>query len=385
VPIDESEGRLKTGPYAEAGGPAVTVPPRRVASAAAPAHNGDRGPQQSEDAMSSPISDKARALHEASIVWDSHACLPLMPGQSMAALERHRAAGVTFVSVNVGMDFNPIPQIMRVIAAFRAWLAAHSDHYLLAGSIADVRLAKREGKLAVAFDLEGSAMLDDDLAMLGLYRDLGVRQIHLAYNRDNSIAGGCHGADMKLTKLGREAVAEINRVGLLMDCSHSGYSTSLEVMERSTRPVIFSHSNPKALRNHPRNVTDDQIKACAATGGVVALSGIDIFLGDDIKTETLLRHIDYVVERIGADHVGLGLDYVFDRKAKEPPLDLDRALWWPPGHEYDRPGRDCVPPERFPEITEALLARQYSEADVAKIIGGNMLRVAEQTWGKGAG
>ena len=333
--------------------------------------------------MTSELSERAQALHEASVVWDAHTCLPLVPGQSMAALERHRAAGVTFVSVNVGMDFNPIPQVMRVIAGFRSWLAANSDCFLLAESIADVRRAKREGKVAVAFDLEGSAMLDDDLAMLRLYRDLGVRQIHLAYNRDNSIAGGCHGADVPLTPLGRQVVDEINRVGLLMDCSHSGYRTSMEVMERSSRPVIFSHSNPKALKNHARNITDEQIRACARTGGVVALSGIGIFLGaNDIRTETLLRHIDYIVERVGVDHVGLGLDYVFDRHVKDNPPGLDRQQWWPPGHEYGELEFEMgiVPPERFPELTEAFLAHQYSEADAAKIIGGNMLRVAEQTW-----
>ena len=333
--------------------------------------------------MTSELSERAQALHATSVVWDAHTCLPLVPGQSMAALERHRTAGVTFVSVNVGMDFNPIPQVMRVIAGFRSWLAANGDRFLLAESIADVRRAKREGKVAVAFDLEGSAMLDDDLAMLRLYRDLGVRQIHLAYNRDNSIAGGCHGADVPLTPLGRQVVDEINRVGLLMDCSHSGYRTSMEIMERSSRPVIFSHSNPRALKNHARNITDEQIRACARTGGVVALSGIGIFLGaNDIRTETVLRHIDYVVERVGVDHVGLGLDYVFDRHVTDTPPGLDRRQWWPPGHEYGEAEfeMEIVPPERFPELTGALLAHQYSESDAAKIIGGNMLRVAEQTW-----
>jgi len=334
--------------------------------------------------MTSELSDKAQALHAGSVVWDAHACLPLVPGHGMAELERHRAAGVTFVSVNVGMDFNPIPQVMRVIAGFRGWLAANSDRFLLAGSIADVQRAKREGKLAVAFDLEGSVMLDDDLAMLGLYRDLGVRQIHLAYNRDNSIAGGCHGADIPLTPLGRQVVEEINRLGLLMDCSHSGYRTSMEVMERSNRPVIFSHSNPKALKKHARNIGDDQIEACARTGGVVALSGIGIFLGaNDIRTETLLRHIDYVVERVGIDHVGIGLDYMFSRDVKDAPPGLEPEQWWPPGNEYGSLDMDIVPPERFPELTAALLAHQYSAAEVAKIIGGNMLRVAGETWTDG--
>jgi membrane dipeptidase len=333
-----------------------------------------------EHGMVWAISERARAVHATSLVWDAHSCLPLLPGQSMAALEGHHAAGVGFVSVNVGMDFNPIPTVMRVIAAFRAWIADHSDRYVLPESVDDVHRAKQEGKLAVAFDLEGSVMLDDDLAMLRLYRDLGVRQIHLAYNRDNSIAGGCHGADVPLTRLGRQVVDEINRVGLIMDCSHSGYRTSMEVMERSKWPVVFSHSNPKALRNHARNITDDQIAACARTGGVVCVSGIGIFLGaNDISTDTLVRHVDYVVDRIGIDHVGIGLDYVFDRNANDDPPGLKREDWWPPGNDY---GGDMgiVPPERFPELTEALLERGYSEADVGKIIGGNMLRVAEQTW-----
>jgi membrane dipeptidase len=127
------------------------------------------------------------------IVWDAHTCMPLNFNQDMRTLERHRAAGVHYVSVNVGMDFNPTGQVVRVIAGFRSWLAAHAEHFILARNVADVERAKREGKLAVGFDLEGSVMLEDDIAMLALYRDLGVRQIHLAYNRDNSIAGGVMG------------------------------------------------------------------------------------------------------------------------------------------------------------------------------------------------
>jgi membrane dipeptidase len=327
------------------------------------------------------ISERGRALHSASVVWDAHTCLPLTPGQSMEPLERHRAAGVTFVSVNVGMDFNPISQVMRVIANFRAWVEQHSDRFLLASSVADIERAKSEGKLAVAFDLEGSAMLEGDLAMVQLYRDLGVRQIHLAYNRDNSVAGGCHGKDAPLTALGRQVVEEVNRVGLLMDCSHSGYRTSMEVMERSTRPVIFSHSNVQALKNHARNIRDDQIKACARTGGVVAVSGIGIFLGaNDIRLETLMQHIDYIADRVGTAHIGLGLDYVFGALSADLPADSHPDEWWPPGNEYDLNDMAIVPPERFPEITDALLDRGYNDVEVRGILGENMARAARATW-----
>ncbi len=327
------------------------------------------------------VSERARKVHARSLVWDAHACLPLVPGTSMEALERHRAAGVSFVSINVGMDMNPLAQVMRVIAGFRAWLAAHGDRFLLAGSLADVERAKSEGKLAVAFDLEGSVMLEDDPAMVRLYRDLGVRQIHLAYNRDNSVGGGCHGRDVPLTALGRSVVAAINEAGLIMDCSHTGYRTSMEIMERSTRPVVFSHSNPRALKDHARNIGDDQIDACARTGGVVAINGIGIFLGaNDISVETLLRHVDYVVERVGVAHVGLGLDYMFGELSGDLPPGSRSEEWWPPGNEYDVEDMKVVPPERFPEITAGLLARNYGEDDVRAILGGNMARVARASW-----
>jgi membrane dipeptidase len=277
---------------------------------------------------------------------------------------------------------NSLSQVMRVIAGIRAWLAAHPERFLLAGSVAEVERAKREGKLAVAFDLEGSVMLEDDLAMIALYRDLGIRQIHLAYNRDNSVAGGCHGADIPLTPFGREVVAEVNRAGLLMDCSHTGYRSSMEIMERSTRPVIFSHANPRALKAHARNIRDDQIDACAKSGGVIAINGIGIFLGaNDISVATLVRHIDYVVQRVGAEHVGIGLDYSFGKISSDVPAGTDPAEWWPPGNEYDLDALEIVPPERFPEITEALLERGYAVEDVRRILGGNMVRVARASWG----
>ena len=148
-----------------------------------------------------PVSARARDLHDAALVWDSHSCLPLKAGVDISDLERHRAAGIDYVSVNVGMDFNPLPQVIRVLATFRGWLAARPERYAIAGTVEDVRRAKAQGKLAVTFDLEGSDMIEGDIDMLRLYRDLGVRQMHLAYNRDNPIAGGCHGADIGLSAL----------------------------------------------------------------------------------------------------------------------------------------------------------------------------------------
>ena len=327
-------------------------------------------------------------LYRDAIVWDAHACMPLAYNHDLSELERHRASGATFLSINVGMDFNPLRQCIRVIAGFRDWIARHPDRFIQAETVADVRRAKKEGKLAVAFDLEGSVMLEDDLTMLRLFRDLGVRQIHLAYNRNNSIAAGCHDEDRGLTELGRAVVAEINAVGMLMDCSHSGRQTSLDIMALSKKPVIFSHSSVKAIKNHRRNIDDEQIRACAKTGGVVGIAGIGSFLGNnDIRTETIIRHVDYLAERIGTSHIGIGTDFEFSKKPghSDLPPGENPETWWPKTFDYGGGStgpNQIVPPEQLPEIADGLLRHGYKDADILGIIGGNFLRVAEATWPK---
>ncbi|MBM3583345.1 MAG: membrane dipeptidase [Alphaproteobacteria bacterium] len=326
---------------------------------------------------------KARALFDGVLVWDAHSCLPLKPGIDVDVLERHRAAGIDYVSINVGMDFNPWPDCLRVLAAFRAHLQRHPNRYVLVDTTADVARAQREGKLAVAFDLEGSDMLDGDLDMLRLYHDLGVRQIHFAYNRDNAVGGGCHGADVGLTAFGRRLVREVNEVGLIMDCSHTGHRSSLEIIAASAKPVVFSHTCVAALKAHPRNVRDDQIDACAANGGVVGITGIGVFLGaNQTETAIVLDHVAYVADRVGPRHVGIGLDFEFLAGVDDFPKTAKRGDWWPAAH-YGGAGLGpvkFVQPEQMAEIAEGLLARGWPEADVAGVLGGNFLRVAEATW-----
>jgi membrane dipeptidase len=317
----------------------------------------------------------------APLVWDAHACMPILPHRDLGDLERHRSSGASFVSLNVGMDFNSLEQIIRVIAGFREWIADHADRFALAGTVDDVRAARRTGKLAIAFDLEGSTMLQDDPAMVPLFRDLGVRQILLAYNRDNSLAGGCHGGGMGLTPLGRKIVRKINTVGMIMDCSHSSKRTSLDVMDVSSKPVVFSHANAQAVTDHPRNVDDEQIRACAATDGVIGVCGISQFLGSGgITMANVVRHVDHIAQLVGSRHVGLGLDYVFDQSHSDLPTGLDPDDWWPPSAIYDWQTDDIIPPERLPDIAAALRACGYSSADIAGIMGDNFLRVAVATW-----
>lgn len=319
--------------------------------------------------------------NRSAIVWDAHSCLPLASGIDLGVLRRHRAAGFDYVSINVGMDMNPLDQVMKTIAWFRHWLAAHGDEFVQVNGFADVAAAKAAGKLAVSFDLEGSRMLLEDVAMVEFYRDLGVRQMHLVYNRNNSVGGGCHDDDRGLTAFGRDVVRAINRAGMIMDCSHNGERTSLDIMAASEKPVVFSHANARALVDHQRNISDRQIDACAATGGVIGVNGIRLFL--DAKEDfaaPMARHIDYMVQRVGPDHVGLGIDISFDLGLDDHPAGEDRGYWWPLAGRYSSSGTGNAGPEVLPAIVEILRGKGYDQVAIDKICGLNFARVARETW-----
>lgn len=319
------------------------------------------------------------------INWEAHACLPLHPQADFAPIDRLHAAGVNYVSINIGMDMNPVSQVMSVIAGFRATISAHPGRYILASSVEDIERAATDGKLAIGFDLEGAMPLLEQPAMVALYRDLGVRQMHLAYNRNNSVAGGCHDIEQGLTPLGHKVVAAINAAGVLMDCSHTGRRCSLDIMAASTKPVIFSHSNPLALVVHGRNVSDEQIRACATTGGVVCVSGVSIFLDSRAPTaDDVAKHAAYVAGLVGVAHVGIGLDISFQQSElnDNPPGDYDPGYWWPKSAGYDRDiSRSTYPPIDSWKILGNALQRTGMTADEAALVmGGNMMRVASQVW-----
>lgn len=324
------------------------------------------------------------------IVWDAHSCLPLDAGINFSGLSAHQKAGFDFVSINVGMDPTDIGDILKSIAYFRDQIRRLPEQFALCGTVSEVRSAKAAGRLAVAFDLEGSVFLYDRPEMVRLFADLGVRQMHLAYNLNNSIAGGCLDEAMPLTPLGREVLRTMNEVGMIVDCSHNGARTTFDIMERSAKPVVFSHANVRALADVERNVTDDQIRACAATGGVVGICAYNRFLRVPPlppAIEDMATHIEHVANLVGIDHVGIGWDYSYDHE--NVPLARDKAVirryfpWASEDLDLERPLEESnVPIDRLPFLEPALADRGFSDRDVAKVLGGNFLRVAEATWPK---
>jgi membrane dipeptidase len=329
------------------------------------------------------MDEKAAALHADALVWDQHGCLPLRPDEdAVDELELYRRAGVDLVSINVGMDLTPTVEAFKVLAAFRRGLLAKPDRYLIASKVADVREAQLTGRLAVTFDLEGTEPLDGQLALLEAFYELGVRTVLIAYNLRNRAGGGCHDdPEVGLTPYGRDLVREMNDLGILVDATHCSLRTTFELFELSSAPVVFSHSVPRGVKVHARNVTDAQMRACAATGGVVGINGLGLFLGDnDASTEALVRAVDYAVSVVGAEHVGLGLDYVLDQDELSADLEKHRDVFPADGGYADFQPQRFVSPLQLPELTAALLRLGYSEADVRAILGGNFHRVASLVW-----
>jgi membrane dipeptidase len=256
---------------------------------------------------------------------------------------------------------------------------ARPEEYLLLLEAKDVERARSTGRLAVGFDIEGANAVGDQLSLIQLYYDLGVRWMLMAYNTSNRAGGGCQDEDGGLTNFGRAMVAEMERVGMLLCLSHTGHRTVREVLAMATQPLIFSHSNCAALHPHPRNIPDELIRACAATGGVVGINGVGIFLGkNDISSETYARHVDHVVQLVGPAHVSIALDYVFDMRELEEHLEKMKGTF-PPGLGYEM-GARFVPPEQLEEIVVTLQGWGYSDADLTALLGGNLLRLAKQVW-----
>ena len=326
----------------------------------------------------------ASTLHVETLVWDQ--TFPAAPScgswaSHFHALERMKTSGYDVVSITVGVDTDDTLSAINRISMWRQYIVQNSDRYRVLLSAEDAVSAKAEGKMALGFHFQGTVPFARDPGLVEVFYTLGIRHALMAYNQKNHVGDGCHErTDSGLSRFGMEIVAEMERVGMLVDLTHTGRRTCWDVLEMVTRPVIFSHSNARSLKDHERNIEDELAKACAETGGVVGVNGIGIFLGDnDSSTDALFRHLDHWVELIGPQHVAIGLDSVSDPAVLAATTQAS-ASKYPEGRGYETPVLNITTPEQIPELTDRMVAAGYADEDVRAILGGNWLRLAREVW-----
>jgi len=320
------------------------------------------------------IIKSAETLHKESIVLDTHCDTlttlldegrPLAGGLGLGQLDLPRlkigGVNVQFFSAFIAPEFKDtaVRRALKLIDLFYREIEENSDIIFHAKSAADIDKAIAEGKIAAFLSIEGGEALAGSLGILRVMYRVGVRSITLTWNGRNELGDGV-GKDSPgegLTEFGTAVVKEMNNLGMLVDVSHLSEQGFWDVLKTSIQPVIASHSNCKALCDHPRNLTDEQIKALAYQGGVIGITFVPDFLGgENPSVDDVLAHIDHVIAVGGADCVGLGSDF-------------DGTENLPAGLV------DC---SRLPLITKGLLERGYSEKVIKKVLGGNFIRVIRQ-------
>lgn len=284
-------------------------------------------------------------------------------------------------------------QTLRVVGAWHRHLRGDA-RLVLARSVADIETAKASGKGAVILHAQGGDLLENEVDLVDAFKALGVGILQLTYNEKNRIGDGAgERTDAGLSHFGLKVVARCNEVGMVVDCSHTGARTTLDAMEVSTKPVVFSHANPKAVFDTARNITDAQIKAVAATGGLTGIVGFPVFVSADPQPslDQMIDHMVYVADLVGIAHIGIGIDYFLGQSGV---ADDDAAIRDYEGRVAEGRWRRAdypAPPYRYPEgiempdklanLTVRMAERGFSEDEIRAVLGGNWMRVLRACWG----
>jgi membrane dipeptidase len=327
---------------------------------------------------------RAAAIHREAIVVDGSLTLK----QDEKHFAEARAGGVTATNHTVIWPDRDLPTALREINSCRRWIDANPEHVLLATTVADIHTAKASGREAIIFGPQNTEMIGTDLSLLGTFYDLGVRVLQLTYQRQNWVGAGCgERRDGGLTRFGRDLVREMNALGIVVDVSHGGAVTARDAIEFSTTPVIFSHAHPAAVSPHTRAVDDDLIRAMADQGGVIGMTALSGFLYDPERPrerpslKMLVRHIEHIANLVGIDHVGIALDFEETNTpehyeaARRANPELNTGWSWD-----DKRIHNLTEVGDFPNVTAALVAAGFSDADIKKILGENYLRVFNSVW-----
>ncbi|MBW2308944.1 MAG: dipeptidase [Deltaproteobacteria bacterium] len=294
--------------------------------------------------------------------------------------------GVTAVNATVAIWEN-FKDTMKLLIEWNERFEKFEDTIFQVRSTADILKAKETGKVGIILGFQNTAPIEEELGFLQIFYQLGIRIIQLVYMQQNFIGGGClEEKDSGLSKFGVEVVEEMNRLGILIDLSHVGNQTCRDAIEASEKPVCFTHANPFSLFAHPRNKSDDLLKAIAAKGGVVGANLIPSFLKSGVKStlDDFVDVIDYLVNLIGIDHVGIGTDFPIE----QPESFYDRIVTGSckrKGLGIKFPFPMVLPegirmPSEFPNITNSLARRGYDDESIRKVMGQNFLRLFDEIW-----
>lgn len=320
------------------------------------------------------------------------------PVEEQEYREAWRASGVTCIFQNAGEEGQDPLRLLKRLARFTFVTDLLRGFVSKAATPDDIEEAKRAGRHCLYFTGNGVPLtqqwvsVPDELRYLRVFFQLGIRMMHLTYQRRNMIGDGCgEPSDAGLSDFGRAVIAEMNRVGVIPDCAHSGWQTSLESAQQSSLPVVASHTTCAALdsRPHVRSKPDEVIRAIADTGGYIGICCIPRFLRGSGDIQMLLNHIDHVTQKFGVEHVGIGTDIAYasqnsaaeNRKVPRTARKREefRMLW--PADDFRTTGTmtDSLAWTNWPLFAVGLVQRGYRDDEIRQILGGNAMRVARET------
>ncbi|EFH87954.1 Membrane dipeptidase [Ktedonobacter racemifer DSM 44963] len=328
--------------------------------------------------MTLALNSDTRDLHHRLLCLDAAAPL-ITPQRLPKRLKEMQNGGIDAVLATVAS----IEDCQFAVERLGRWLVLERSQqvpFRLARTVAGIREAKQEKQLAVILHFQGTSPLESGLHLLDVYYTLGVRVIQLTYNMRNLSGDGClESANTGLSRFGRQVIRRMVELGVVIDLAHSGIRTSLEAIEEAGGPVIVSHANARALCDSPRNLTDEQIRAVAASGGVIGLCAFPAFVSLQAKPtlDLLLQHAEYLSELVGPEHVGLGFDFAEEDEDDYEYYGYDERFYPRPPWVWPTNIRGFT---EVPNLTAGLVARGFTEPQIAGILGKNFLRVFQSIW-----
>ncbi len=314
--------------------------------------------------------------------------LILRPGRfEVGDLEKYKDAGIDVYHFAVGFGGpNAYTDLLKYFASLNAFIANNGDHLMRVDSIADIEAVGKSPKTGVLLGVQNAEHFRTPDDVDDFY-GLGQRISQLTYNTRNRIGSGCtERGDGGISDFGVSIIEKMNAVGMAVDVSHCGPETTMNAFEISKKPVLVTHSNAKALNDHVRCKSDEALKAMAKSGGVIGITGMRNFVKATEPTtiQDVLNHFDYVAKLVGIEFVGVGSDidlYGYDALPQE---ELERLRAGRDNDKYKSRERSDIEgldhPKRMFDLTEGLISRGYSDANIKDILGGNFKRALSEIW-----